>query len=130
MPKVEGPAQTARASLPFDLVERTGRFGADVVRFAKRVPVNPVTVPLIGQLVRAGTSVGANYCEADEAASKRDFHHKIGICRKEAKETRHWLRMLVVAEPALRDDARALWQESKEFTLIFGAMARTRPRAK
>ena len=64
----------------FDLEERTAVFGEAVVRFAKTIPKNPVTAPLIGQLVRAGTSVGANYCEADDAVSKKDFTNKIGIC--------------------------------------------------
>lgn len=71
--------------------ERTARFGEAIIRFAKRIPVNPVTAPLIPQLVGAGTSVGANYNEANDAESKRDFRHKIGICRKESRETKHWL---------------------------------------
>ena len=72
--------------------------------------------------MRAGTSVGANYCEADDSESKKDFRHKIGLCRKESRETKYWLRMIAVAEPALKDDARALWQEAKELNLIFGAI--------
>ena len=71
----------------FDLEERTAVFGEAVIRFAKNIPKNPVTTPLISQLVRAGTSVGANYCEADDAVSKKDFKNKIGTCRKEARET-------------------------------------------
>jgi four helix bundle protein len=109
----------------YDLVERTAKFGESIVRLAKRVPINPVNQSLISQLVRAGTSVGANYCEADDAESRKDFGHKIGICRKEAKETKHWLRMLAVAEPALSDEARLLWQEAKELNLIFGKIRRS-----
>jgi four helix bundle protein len=86
--------------------------------------VNTVSAPLIPQLVRAGTSVGANYVEADDADSKKDFRFKIGLCRREARETKHWLRMVVAAEPQLRDDARVLWQEAKELNLIFGAIRR------
>jgi len=56
------------------------------------IPINLITKPLVLRLVRAGTSVGANYCEADDAESKKDFKHKIGICKKEARETKHWLR--------------------------------------
>src|SRR3954465_14829904 len=108
----------------FNLEDRTAVFGERVIAFAKRVPVNPVNTPLISQLVRAGTSVGANYCEADDADSKRDFFFKIGLCRREARETKHWLRMVVAAEPGLRDEARALWQEAKELNLIFGAIRR------
>ena len=108
----------------FDLEERTARFGEAVIAFAKRVPVNAVSAPLIPQLVRAGTSVGANYVEADDADSKKDFRFKIGLCRREARETKHWLRMIVAAEPQLREDARVLWQEAKELNLIFGAIRR------
>jgi four helix bundle protein len=78
----------------FDLEERTAKFGEAVIRFCKRVPVNPVTSPLITQLVKAGSSVGANYGEANDAESKPDFRHKIGICRKESKESKHFLRIL------------------------------------
>lgn len=104
--------------------ERTARFGEAVIRFAKRLPRNPVTVPLIGQIVRAGTSVGANYCEADDAVSKKDFRHRIGICRKEARESKYWLRMIAGAEPGSKQDARVLWQEAKELHLIFAAIWR------
>jgi len=108
----------------FDLEERTGRFGEAVVLFAKRIPVNLVTTPLIPQLVRAATSIGANYLEADDADSKKDFRYRIGVARREARETKHQLRMVVAAEPQLRKEARALWQEAKELNLIFGAIRR------
>jgi four helix bundle protein len=108
----------------WDLEERTASFGESIIAFAKRVPDGPVTRPLITQLVRAGTSVGANYCEANDADSKKDFIFKIGLCRREAKETKHWLRMVVAAESQLREDARLLWQEAKELNLIFGAIRR------
>ena len=108
----------------FDLEERTAVFGENVIAFARRAPVNAVTSPLISQLVRAASSIGANYCEANDADSRKDFRFKIGLCRREARETKHWLRMLVAAEPALREDARQLWQEAKELNLIFGAIRR------
>ena len=108
----------------FDLEERTAVFGERVVAFAKRVPINPVNSSLINQLVRAATSIGANYCEADDAESKKDFRHKIGICRKESRETKHWLRMIAAADDAFRQEARALWQEAKELNMIFGAIRR------
>jgi four helix bundle protein len=108
----------------FDLEERTGKFGERVIAFAKRVPPNDVNSPLIRQIVRSGTSIGANYCEADDAVSKKEFRNKIGTCRKESRETKHWFRMIAVAEPALRDDARPLWQEAKELHLIFSAILR------
>jgi four helix bundle protein len=114
-----GPARK-----PYDLEERTARFGEAVIAFAKTVPQNPITLPLIGQLVRSSTSVGANYCEADDAGSQKDFRHKIGICRKESRESKHWLRMIAAAAPEARARARTLWQEAKELHLIFAALVR------
>jgi len=108
----------------FDLEERTGRFGEAVIVFAKGVPRNLVTASLISQVVRSATSIGANYLEANDAESKKDFRHKIGLCRKESKETKHWLRMIAAAEPSLRDKAAVQWQEAKELNLIFGAILR------
>jgi four helix bundle protein len=108
----------------FDLEERTARFGEAIITFAKTVPNNDVTRPIICQLVRAGTSVGANYCEADDSDSKKDFRFKVGLCRREARETKHWLRMVVAAEPQLRENAKELWREAKELNLIFGAIRR------
>ncbi len=75
----------------FDLEERTACFGEAVIDFAKTVPKNLVTTPVIGQLVRAATSIGAIYCEADDAVSKKEFRNKIGTCKKEARETKFWL---------------------------------------
>ncbi len=69
----------------WDLEERTAKFGENIIIFCKKVPRNPITIPLITQLVKAGTSVGANYGEADDAESKKDFKHKIGIVKKESR---------------------------------------------
>jgi four helix bundle protein len=110
----------------FDLEERTAQFGEEVIAFAKTIPVNAVTREIIGQLVRAATGVGSNYCEADDCDSKKDFRFKIGISRREARESKHWLRMTVAAEPQLREAAAALWQEAKELNLIFGAIRRSK----
>ena len=109
----------------YDLAERTARFGKAIIRFALTVPRSPVTLPIITQLVKAGTSVGANYCEADNAVSRRDFRNKIGICRKESAETKFWLRMIVVAEPSLKDSARPLWKEANELNRIFSKSFQT-----
>ncbi|MBI2054477.1 MAG: four helix bundle protein [Candidatus Sungbacteria bacterium] len=108
----------------YDLEERTAKFGEDIIKFAKKLPMNPITLPIINQLVKSGTSVGANYCEADDAESGRDFKHKIGICKKEARETKHWLRMTAIAVPEPREEARKLWQEAKELNLIFNSITR------
>ncbi|MGD0518107.1 MAG: four helix bundle protein [Thermoguttaceae bacterium] len=108
----------------YDLAERTAKFGEAVIAFAKHLPRDPITLPLIGQLIRAGTSIGANYCEADNAVSKKEFLHRIGICKKEAKETMYWLRMIASAVPNSKQPGRILWQEAKELHLIFSSMWR------
>jgi len=108
----------------YDLEERTACFGENVLKFAKKIPKNSVNLPLISQLVRAATSVGANYCEADDGVSKKDFRNKIGICRKEAKESKHWLRMVATVNDDLKTEARTLWQEAKELNLIFSQIFR------
>jgi four helix bundle protein len=113
-----------KPSPKFDLEERTGVFGEAVIAFAKKIPVNEVTRSLISQLVRASTSIGANYLEADDADSKKDFKFKIGLCRRESKETKHWLRMVAAAVNELREEARPLWKEAQELNLIFGAIRR------
>jgi four helix bundle protein len=109
----------------FDLEERTAVFAERVIDFAIEVERNAVTLPLITQLVRAATSIGANYCEADDAESKKDFRHKIGLCRKEARETKYWFRMIARAAPASKGPARPLWQEAKELHLIFAKIRRS-----
>jgi len=106
----------------YDLEDRTARFGENIIKFAKKIPKSPITIPLISQLVKAGTSVGANYCEADCAESKKDFEHKLGICKKESKESKHWLRMISIAVPELKDEAIILWREANELNLIFSSI--------
>ena len=109
---------------PYDLAERTALFGEAIIDFAKTIPVNRVTERLISQLAGAGTSVGANYCEADDAVSKKDFRHRISICKKEARETKYWLRMIGAAVPEMKPQCRELWQEAKELHLIFASIWR------
>lgn len=120
----DGNGESPETPAKYGLEERTARFGEAIIRFAKKIPQNPVNHRLIDQLVGAATSVGANYCEADDAVSKRDFRNKIGTCRKEAKETKFFLRMIATAEESLRAEARVLWQEAKELHLIFCSIFR------
>jgi|SRR3989338_7523355 len=108
----------------YDLEERTAKFGESAIKFAKKIPDNAVTKRIIPQFVASSTSLGANYCEADDAESSRDFVHKLGICKKEARETKHWLRMIATATPELKDEARVLWQEAKELHLIFNSIVK------
>jgi len=112
--------------LVYDLEERTARFGEAVIDFAKQIPQDAVTNRLISQLVGAATSVGANYVEADDAVSKKEFLKSIGTCRKEARETKHFLRMIVRAVPELKPQARTLWLEAKELHLIFSKIWRNK----
>ena len=108
----------------YDLDERTAAFGERVVKFSKKIPRAPGNSRLIDQIVGAGTSVGANYIEATESVSKKDFKFSISRCKKEAKETRFFLRMVATAEPPLAAEARELYREANELVLIFAAIYR------
>ena len=103
----------------YDLEERTAAFAENLIKLLKTVKESTLSKPLLLQLIRSGTSIGANYCEADGAESKKDFQHKIGICKKEAKETKYWIHMLSLLHPEKKDELRVLWREAQEFTLIF-----------
>ena len=116
------PIENPNNKKKYDLEERTALFGEAIIEFAKRLSRSLVNDPLIRQVVRSGTSIGANYMEADGAESKKDFRHKIAICKKESKETKHWLRMIVKANPDSKDECKKLWQEAQEFSLIFSSI--------
>jgi four helix bundle protein len=116
------PRSTTRT---YDLEERTAVFSERAIDFALEIERNPVTSPLISQLVDAATSIGANYCEADDTESKKDFRHKIGLCRKEARETKYWFRLIGRASPLSKPAARQLWTEAKELHLIFCKIRRS-----
>jgi len=120
----EGPPQESGARHPFDLEERTTQFGEAIVKFSKKISHSPTNNRLIDQLVGCGASVGANYCEANEAVSEKDFRNTAGRCLKEAKETGYFLRMVVASEPQLAEEARKLYREAKELLLILSSMRR------
>ena len=107
----------------YDLEERTSQFGEDVIGFVKTMQVNYITKPLISQLIRAATSIGANYMEANQASSKKDFRNKIFICKKEAHESTYWLRMLAKADVGIKTECQKLWKEAHELVLIFGKIS-------
>lgn len=112
---------------PPDLMERTAQFGEANIRLVKKIPrrsQHPENNRLVDQLLGAGTSVGANYCEADDAVSGKDYRNKIGTCPKESKEAMFFLRMVAASEEALAAEARTLWREAKELNLIFGSIWR------
>ncbi len=112
-------------NIKFNLEERTALFGENIVIFCKSIKQDVISKPLISQLVRSGTSIGANYCEANGASSKKDFRNKIYICKKESQETKHWLRLISVASPESKDEARRLWSEAQELTMIFQKIVST-----
>jgi|SRR3989344_6078498 len=107
------------ATRTYDLEERTAKFGESVIHLCKSITQDSITKPVINQLVRSGTSIGANYMEANGASSKKDFVNKIFICKKEAQETKHWLRMLSHSTVQKPGDIQKLWKECQELTLIF-----------
>jgi len=104
----------------YDLEERTARFGEEIIGLCKLLHQDAITRPLITQLIRSATSVGANYMEANGASSKKDFTNKISICRKEIQETKHWLRMLEQCSSEITSKIMTFRQEAQELTLIFG----------
>ena len=107
----------------YDLEERTAKFGEAVIKFCLPHKQDTVIKPIISQLIRSATSIGANYMEANGASSKKDFANKIFICKKEAQETKHWLRMIAVCLPEQREVIRNFWKEAQELTLIFNKIS-------
>jgi four helix bundle protein len=103
----------------YDLEEKLEVFGEKIIELAKKTPKNIVTNPILDQLIRSGTSIGANYMEANGASSKMDFRNKIYICKKESKETMHWLRMLAKACCEVKNDCRNLWTETQGYAKMF-----------
>lgn len=108
-----------QTSNKYDLEERTALFGEAIIEFCKNIKRDPIILPLITQLVGSGTSIGANYMEANSASSKKDFRNKIFIFKKEAQETKHWLRMIVKYLSGQTAEIKKLWQEAHELTMIF-----------
>ena len=109
----------------YDLEERTAKFGENIILFCKALKQDAITRPIITQLVRSSTSIGANYMEANGASSKADFRNKIYICRKETQETKHWLRMLTKCFPDKENKIKVYWKEAQELTLIFSKITST-----
>ncbi|MDO8715898.1 MAG: four helix bundle protein [Dehalococcoidales bacterium] len=106
--------------MKYDLEERTAKFGETVIKLTQTIKQDAIRKPLISQIVRSATSVGANYMEANAGSSRKDFKNKIHICKKEIQETKHWLRMLAVSDPDKKEEIREIWKEAQELTLIFG----------
>ena len=109
--------------MKYDLEERTRKFSKEVIGFLMRMKKHRINESMVSQLVRSATSVGANYCEANGASSRRDFRNKIFICRKEIQESAYWLEMLAESNPEEKKNLRKLWQEAHELTLIFNKIS-------
>lgn len=103
----------------YPLEERTAKFGESVILLCKGLRQDSINRNLIDQLVRSATGIGANYMEANGASSRTDFRNKIYICKKEAQETKHWLRMLSICVPEKKDELRNLWSEAQQLVMIF-----------
>ena len=114
----------------FDLNERTALFAENTIVVLRKVKRDSITNGMIDQCMRATGSVGANYCEASEAESSKDFIHKMRIAKKETKESQHWFRLLAKAVPELQKEFRILWQEAQELVLIFAKSVDTANKGK
>ena len=101
------------------LEERIEVFGEEIIAFCKTLNQDAISRPIISQLVRSSTSIGANYMEANSACSLKDFKNKIYICKKESQETKHWLRMITQYFPEKIYEINSLKNECQEFILIF-----------
>lgn len=107
----------------YDLEERTFRFAKRVIKFCKKLKKTVENIELIKQVVRAAGSVGANYIEANEALSKKDFVMRLKISRKESKESRYWLRLIVETNNLENDEeGKFLINEASEFIKIFNSI--------
>jgi four helix bundle protein len=106
----------------YDLEERTLKFSRDVIGFTDALQRTLANIEIMKQLVRSSGSVGANYIEANESLSKKDFAVRVKICRKEAKESRYWLNLIQVNNESLERQRALLIKEATELTKIFGSI--------
>lgn len=112
---------------PYDLEERTALFAECIRNFCLKLPKNVVNSEYIPQLLRSGSSPGANYIEANECIGDKDFCMKIKTCRREAKESAYWLRLVITdGLEEMEKERNELRQEAKEFVLIFNSILKKR----
>ncbi len=107
------------AQAKYSLTDRTAEFAEQTIRTLRTVQQDSINQRIISQLVGSAGSIGANYAEAIESESKKDFIHKICISKKEIKETKHWLRLLKISNPEICHDIEKLEKECHELLLIF-----------
>lgn len=106
----------------YDLEERTLRFSKSAINLVKTLPKNSINNRLSDQFIRSGTSMGANYCEANETETKKDFSFRMRICRKEGKETIYWLNLILENNLSFENNIQPLVQETMELVKIFAAI--------
>ncbi|MBT3356536.1 four helix bundle protein [bacterium] len=109
--------------MQYDLENRTRKFSKEIIGFLMKIKRSKINESMISQLIRSATSVGANYCEANGASSKKDFRNKIFICKKEIQETKYWIEMLAESNPEDKEKLKKLWSEAQELTLIFNKIS-------
>lgn len=107
----------------YDLEDRTLKFAKDCIDLCKLLSRDTINIELISQIVRSSSSVGANYREASNCSSKKDFYHKIGISRREAKESKYWLELLAHSNKKYRDIIDVLDDEALQLARIFSTIA-------
>ncbi|MEA3449745.1 MAG: four helix bundle protein [Patescibacteria group bacterium] len=105
--------------MQYDLGDRTIKFSKNVVKLLKTIKQSSINRNIISQLLRSATSIGANYCEANNASSKKDFRNKMYISKKEIQETKYWIELLAETNKEKKKELRVLWQEAHELSLIF-----------
>ena len=106
----------------YDLERRTTEFAKAVIDVCKTLSRNPINDRVIGQAVGASGSIGANYREANDALGKKDFLQRMRIARREAKESHHWLILLLTANSNIKEEIKPLIQEAEELKKIFSSI--------
>ena len=110
----------------FDLEDRTLKFSKDCIDLCKFLGKDAINIVLVDQLMRSSSSIGANYREANDSTSKKDFYHRIGISRREAKESKYWLDLLMHSNPGLSGRMLPLADEALQLTKILSTIVNGR----
>lgn len=113
------------SSTKYNLEKRTLLFAESMIGILRLIRITPLNSRIVEQLIGSSGSIGANYGEAVESESKKDFIHKITIAKKEIKETLHWLHLMAITNPEQKEKLQALWKEAHELLLIFASIVRS-----
>jgi four helix bundle protein len=108
--------------MQYDLEERTLNFAKEMIEFVKTLPKTTANVEIAKQVIRSAGSIGANYIEANESLSKKDFVMRIKICRKESKESSYWLKLTEVKDSGGENKRAKLIEEATQLTKIFSSI--------